>query len=142
MISPGVLNRLRGSVKFNDYASLNVSASYLAKEGIGLTFQGDIVDSFEAMAGVVQSPQPYILAIADISLVRSQSLATQFKTQWELNALLGDMKLYTDSSTFGDFSLYNVAIASVKDMKFAGGEPGVIVSLKGTYFVNSSMWDS
>ncbi|ENA9695568.1 hypothetical protein ABG299_001059 [Salmonella enterica subsp. enterica] len=142
MISAGVLNRVRASVKFNDYPSLNVSASYLAKEGVEIGFQGNIVQPLEAMAGVVQSPQPYILAAAKIHLLRSQSLASQFKTQWEDNAIVGDVRLYTDSSTFGEFDLSNTAITSVADMTFAGGDPGVVITLTGTYFVNSSMWDS
>lgn len=141
MIRPGVLNRVRASAKFTDYPQLNVSASYLAKEGIEITFQGNIVEPLPAMTGVVQSPQPYVLAQVKIHLLRSQALASQYKTQIELDAILGDVRLYTDSSTFGEFDLVNTAITSVGDMTFAGGDPGVVITLTGTYYVNSSMWD-
>lgn len=141
MIKPGVLNRVRASAKFTDYPQLNVSASYLAKEGVEITFQGNIVEPLPAMTGVVQSPQPYVLAQAKIHLLRSQALAAQYKTQIELDAILGDVRLYTDSSTFGEFDMVNTAITSVGDMTFAGGDPGVVITLTGTYYVNSSMWD-
>ncbi|QBY43974.1 hypothetical protein QE197_10905 [Arsenophonus nasoniae] len=142
MINPGVLNRVRGSVKFVDYPQLNVSASYLAQEGIELLFQGNFVDSLPVMAGVVQSPQPYILLGVRIHLVRSQELASIYKKQSELNCLLGDIRLYTDSTKYGDFDLINTALNNVADMTFNGTDPGVVITLTGTYFVNSSMWDA
>lgn len=141
MIKPGVLNRVRASAKFTDFPQLNVSASYLAKEGVEISFQGNIVEPLPAMTGVVQSPQPYVLAQAKLHLLRSQALAAQYKTQIELDAILGDVRLYTDSSTLGEFDLVNTAITSVGDMTFAGGDPGVVITLTGTYYVNSSMWD-
>ncbi|THD41928.1 hypothetical protein ERD95_23270 [Enterobacteriaceae bacterium ML5] len=141
MIKPGVLNRVRASAKFTDYPQLNVSASYLAKEGVEIAFQGNIVEPLPAMTGVVQSPQPYVLVQAKLHLLRSQALTAQYKTQIELDAILGDVRLYTDSSTFGEFDMVNTAITSVGDMTFAGGDPGVVITLTGTYYVNSAMWD-
>jgi hypothetical protein len=141
MISPGVLNRVRASAKFTQHPELNVSASYLAKEGVELVFQGELVQPLPAMTGVVQSPQPYIQVQAKIHLLRSQALGAQYKKQWEVDALLGDVRLYTDSSTFGEFDMTNSAITNVGDMNFAGGDPGVVLTITGTYFVNSAMWD-
>lgn len=141
MINPGVLNRVRGSVKYTDFPQLNVSASYLAREGIELTFSGDLVDSLPAMTGVVQSPQPFIQLSARIHLVRSQALANIYKQQWQTNSLLGNVRLYTDSSNFGDFDLFNVALNNVADMSVNGTDPAVIVTIAGTYYINSSLWD-
>lgn len=140
-ISPGTLNRVRATVKFTDHPELNVSASYLAKEGVEIGFQGNIVEPLPAMAGVVQSPQPYLLSAVKIHLLRSQALASVYKTQLEKNGVVGDIRLYTDSKTFGEFDLFNVSITSVGDMTFAGGDPGVVITLTGTYYVNSDMWD-
>lgn len=141
MIKPGVLNRVRASVKFTDVPELNVSASYLAKEGIEITFQGNIVEPLPTMTGVVQSPQPYMMAQARIHMVRSQALATQFKARYEKNGVLGDCRLYTDSSTFGDFDLSSASITSCGDMTFAGGDPGLLITLTGIYYTNSDMWE-
>jgi len=141
MISPGVLNRVRASAKFTQHPELNVSASYLAKEGVELVFQGTLVEPLPAMTGVVQSPQPYIQVQAKVHLLRSQALGAQYKAQWEVDALLGDVRLYTDSSVFGEFDMTNSAITNVGDMTFSGGDPGVVITITGTYYVNSSMWD-
>lgn len=141
MISAGVLNKVRGAIKFTSHPELNVSASYLAKEGIGLIFQGNIVNFLPVLTGVVQSPEPYIIMQATVNLVRSQALATQFRKQWELNAAIGDAMVYSDSPTFGDFSLLNTGITNVRDMNFAGGDPGVALTITGTYYVNSEMWE-
>ncbi|MGN5574430.1 hypothetical protein [Enterobacter kobei] len=141
MINPGVLNRVRASVKFNDFPGLNVSASYLAKEGVELSFQGNMTDFLPAMTGAVQSPQPYMIMQARVHLLRSQALSTQYKAQWELNSAIGDAKVYSDSTTFGDFELFNTAITNVQDMTFAGGDPGVVITITGTYYINSEMWN-
>ncbi|MBP2171008.1 hypothetical protein J2125_004200 [Erwinia toletana] len=141
MISPGVLNRVRASAKFTDHPELNVSASSLAKEGVEITFQGNIVEALPAMTGIVQSPQPYVLVQAKIHLLRSQAMAARYKKQIENDGLIGDVRLYTDSSTFGEFDMANTAITSVGDMTFAGGDPGVVITLTGTYYINSALWE-
>lgn len=141
MIPVGVLNRVRASIKFTDHPELNVSASYLAKEGVELTFQGNMTDFLPAMTGAVQSPQPYMLMQAKVHLLRSQALGAQYKEQWEKNTAIGDAKVFSDSSTFGDFEVMNTAITSVQDMSFAGGQPGVAITITGTYYINYEMWD-
>lgn len=140
-VPQGVLNRVRTSVKFSDYPSLNVSASYLAKEAADISFQGNVVEPLPALTGVVQSPQPYIMVQAKIHLLRSQALGQQFKKQIELNGLVGNCRLYTDSSTLGDFDLFNAAITNVADMTFNGSDPGFVITITGTYKVNSDMWN-
>lgn len=140
MISVGVLNRVRASVKFTDHSELNVSASYLAREGVEISVQGNFTEFLPAMTGAVQSTQPYVIIQARVHLVRSQALAAQYKKQWETNSAIGDAKLYTDSSTFGDFELTNAAITNIQDMSFAGNEPGVVLTITGTYYVNADMW--
>lgn len=141
MIPVGVLNRVRASIKFTDHSELNISASYLAKQGVELIFQGNMTDFLPAMTGAVQSPQPYLIMQAKAHLLRSQALGAQFKTQWELNTALGNAKVYSDSSVFGDFEVLNTAITNVADMNFAGGEPGVAITITGTYYINSEMWE-
>lgn len=140
-VPQGVLNRVRTSVKFTDYPTLNVSASYLAKEAADIDFQGSVVEPLPALTGVVQSPQPYIMVLVRIHLLRSQSLGAQFKSQLELNGLVGNCRLYTDSSMLGEFDLTNTAITNVGNMTFNGTDPGFVITLTGTYKVNSDMWN-
>jgi hypothetical protein len=141
MIPVGVLNRVRASIKFSDHPELNVAASYLAKEGVELVFQGNMTDFLPVMTGAVQSPQPFMILQSKVHLVRSQALGAQYKVQWELDTAIGDAKVYSDSSVFGDFEIFNTAITNVQDMSFAGGQPGVAITITGTYYINSAMWD-
>ncbi|GCK30400.1 hypothetical protein BvCmsB39A_00419 [Escherichia coli] len=99
MIPVGTLNRVRASVKFTSHSELNVSASFLAKEGVELSFQGNITEFLPAMTGAVQSPQPYMILQARVHLLRSQALGKQFKAQWEKNATIGDAKVYKGYDT-------------------------------------------
>lgn len=50
MIPVGTLNRVRASVKFTSHSELNVSASFLAKEGVELSFQGNITEFLPSRA--------------------------------------------------------------------------------------------
>lgn len=141
MISPGVLNRVRGSVKVTDAPELNVSAQNLAREAIELVFGGNVVEPLPALTGVVQSPQPYMVCQAVIYLLRTQALGNSYKARWQTNGIIGDIKVYSDSTTFGDFELTNCAITNVGNISLAGGQPGVAITITGTYYVNNDMWD-
>lgn len=141
MVPPGNLNRVRGSVKVTNAPELNISAQNLAREAIELTFSGNLVEPIPALTGVVQSPQPYMVAGVRIYLLRTQALGQQYKQRWQTNGIIGDLKVFSDSSTFGDFELSNCAITNVGDMSFAGGQPGVVITITGTYYVNNDMWD-
>jgi len=140
-VAPGVLNRVRGSVKVTDAPELNIAAQNLAREAIEMTFAGNVVEPIAALTGVVQSPQPYLQAAVRIYLLRTQTLGQQYKSRWEANGIIGDIRIFSDSATFGDFELTNCAITNVGDMSFAGGQPGVVITLTGTYYVNNDMWD-
>lgn len=141
MINPGILNRIRGSVKVTASPELNVSAQNLGREAIEFTLGGNIVEPLPVLTGVVQSPQPYIQATIRMYVLRTQSIGNQYKKRWEDNGILGDIKVYSDSSTFGDFEIYNAAITNCADMSFAGGQAGVAITITGTYYVNNSLWD-
>lgn len=140
-IPNGTLNKVRASIKFVDHPELNVSASYLGKQGIIISPQGNMTESLPVMTGVVQSPQPYQIVTAKFQLVRSMPLAAQFKKQWESNTIIGDAMFYSDSTQFGDFEVFNAAITSVMDISSGSDQPGVDITITGTYYINSEMWD-
>src|SRR5262249_4137174 len=86
---PGVLNRLRASVVFQDFPELNVISSFLTTEGIRLALEGNATDLLPAMVSLVSSPAPYLAASMTMSLVRSSTLAELYKLQFEDNTLMG-----------------------------------------------------
>lgn len=142
LIQQGTLNRLRGSVVYALYPYLNVTAPYLAKEGISIGFEGDTSQLLGTMTGAVTSPEPYIMGNVTMHLLRSQSLSNSYKTQIESFTTLGSVDIITDSDTLSNFSLENCVLQAIRDVTFDGNQPGFIVNLKGVYNINSTMFAS
>jgi hypothetical protein len=141
LVPQGVLNKVRASIKFVQYPELNITASFLTQDAIDIQFQGDAGVLLPTMTGGVSSPNPYQMINMQIHMVRSQGMAQLFKNQIELDTLLGDAKVYSDSSTLGDFSIRSATIRSAGDVSFSGRDPAFLVSVFGIYDVNSAMWE-
>lgn len=140
-VPQGVLNKVRASIKFVQYPELNITASFLTQDAIDIQFQGDAGVLLPTMTGGVSSPNPYQMIMLQIHLVRSQGMAQLFKNQIERDTLLGDAKVYSDSSTLGDFAIRSTTIRSAGDLNLAGRDPAFLVSIFGIYDVNSAMWE-
>lgn len=139
-IDQGVLNLLRGSFSSVNFPELNVIAGNMGKKMITLTLSGSASIVIDTATGVVQSPQPYLKAMAKIPMLKSQSLADAWKSQMEDNALLGDCSIVTDASTLSDYILSNCAIESVDALDFSGSNADYTVTVSGIYYINSSLW--
>jgi hypothetical protein len=142
LVDQGVLNRIRASVVFPTQPQLNVTSSYLAKEGIRLALEGNATDYFGTMTGAVPSPAPYQLITLTINLIKSQPLSNVYKAQFELNTLIGAATVRPDATTLGLYQLYGVVLETVREMTFAGEDPIWSVSCRGYYLVNSFMFDT
>lgn len=140
MIQQGTLNRLRGSANYATHPELNVTASYLGKAGITLQLEGESTDMIPAMAGVVTSPAPYMMATLVINLLKTQGLAGVYKAQMENTCLIGDFVVTSDATTLPTYYISNGAIESVKEMTFNGEDAGWAVTIKGTYYINNALW--
>lgn len=141
LISQGTLNRLRGSVVWASFDSLNITAPYLGKGGISLGFGGDSTVFIDTMTGAVTSPEPYIRAQLRIELLKTQSLADAFKTQMETNSILGDCTVRPDSAALSPYQLTNCAIEGVADLQFNGEVAGYAIRISGYYNINSALFD-
>jgi hypothetical protein len=125
----------------NDYPGLNVTSSYLGKEGMTISFDGVVTTPIETMTGVVQSPEPYQRTSTLIHLLKPQALANAWKEQIELNSLIGDGTLRTDAKPFGVFTLSNCSITQISPVKIDGTSAEYAITLSGIYFINSSLWN-
>lgn len=137
---PGVLNRLRASVTFNNYPQLNVTSGFLTTEGIRLALEGNATDLLPAMVSLVSSPAPYLSASLTMSLVRSATLAQIYKQQIEDTTLVGLVTIWPDTDVLNPFILNNVALESVREMAFAGMEAAMVVTARGYYNVNTGFF--
>jgi hypothetical protein len=140
LIDQGVLNRLRGSVVFSGFPSLQITAPYLGKAGIRLALEGESVLFIPTMTGAVTSPEPYLMVSLSMNLIKTQPLADAFKKQMESNSLLGPATVRPDSSALSPYDLINTAIESVRELNFSGVDADYLVVIKGYYSVNSSLF--
>ena len=140
LVDQGTLNRLRGSVVWSDFPTLNVTAAYLGQEAIRLALEGEATQYIDTMTGAVSSPQPYRLASLTLHLLRTQPLADLYKKQEEQSALLGSGTVRPDASPLSPYPLINCAIQGVTDLPFAGQDPGYAVRIRGYYNINAALW--
>lgn len=142
LIDTGVLNRLRGAVVWTNFPGLNVTASFLDKEGIRLALEGEASTQHAVMAGIVQSPEPYLPISVTINLLKTQTLSDLYKSQMEANSLIGPGTVFPDVSTgLSPYQLLNMSIQSTPDLSFAGDSPRYSVVCKGYYVINNALWN-
>lgn len=141
LVDQGTLNRIRGSVVFANFPTLNVTAAFLGKGGISVALQGESTLFVPTMTGAVTSPEPYMIANITLHLLKTQQLAALYKARLELDARLGPAQVIPDTTAFPNYDFFNTAIASVREMSMAGDDAGYVVSVHGYYNVNSSLWN-
>lgn len=141
-VPQGTLNKVRASVVFTNFPTLNITASNLGKAGISLGFTGNYAELIGTMTGTVPSPEPYVQAELTINMLKTQGLSDQYKTQLETNTVIGDLVVVPDASTLSNYPLSNCAIMSVRELVFNGTEPTLVVVIQGSYFVNNDLWAS
>ncbi|MDR8091092.1 hypothetical protein [Burkholderia gladioli] len=136
----GNLNRLSAHVVFNQFPSLNVVPENLAKAGVSIEPQGNVVTQIDAMTGMINSPEPYVAVHLSIALNKTSPVADLFKQQIQQFAVVGDVDVYTDSSALSKYTLRNVSIMNQGTVSTAGTDGTFNVTLAGTWFVNDGLW--
>jgi hypothetical protein len=141
LVNQGVLNKLRGSVSVIDLPQLNATAPYLGEDGITLAFEGDASGYIGTMTGAVPSPNPYQMATVTLHLLKTQDLGNQWKLQQESDTTIGDVVVTTDAATLESYYLSNCTIKGVSELSLAGKDPGYVVTVQGTYYINSGLFN-
>lgn len=141
LVAQGTLNRLRASIIWNSFPSLNITAPFLGRAGISFALEGNTTVFLPTMTGAVTSQEPYLMFTAAVSLIKAQSFSDLYKQQWENSAQLGDGTIRPDASTLSPFPIINCAIESVGPMSFNGEDAGIGISIRGYYLINQSLWN-
>jgi hypothetical protein len=140
LISQGTLSRVRPSVVWNNFSTLNITAPYLGKGGIKFTPQGEAVQYFPTMTGAVTSMEPYMMCEVIAVLLKSQALANTYKNQMETNSLLGDGTVRPDATPLAPYSVVNCSIKTFHELDFSGQGPDFVIVFGGYYLINSSLF--
>jgi hypothetical protein len=140
-VNPGTLNLLLASVSVPNLTALNVTAPFLTRAGIDVSFNGQSTVMIEAMVGAVTSPMPYMMASVSINLLKTNGIAQAYKNQMELSTLIGPITVRPDvSSGLGPYTFQNCAIEGVSPMTLNGSVASWTVSITGTYYLNSTLF--
>jgi hypothetical protein len=143
LIDQGTLNRLVAAIVVPNATELNVTPSFLGPEGIGLNLEGEAGLTLPTLTGTVTSPQPFQLTTVTVNLLRTQPLAAVYKARMESDTRIGPFDVIPDlppGEGIGRYQILNGQITSVRELRFAGQDPGWIVTLRGYYLVNSALW--
>lgn len=141
----GTLNRLVASATFPSFPQLNVTPPFLGRRAIRFTPETDIVTFINVLTGMVTSPEPYIGVTFALHLVKTQSLANVWQAQWGITGLLGDCTIRPDvpaaAGGLQPFDLSNCGILRIGDMGFDGADESLMITCRGTYYVNNNLWN-
>lgn len=141
IVDQGSLNLLRASVVVSAFPTLNITAPYVHKNGIKLSFQGESVIYDQTLVGAVTSQQPYMIAEAEVPLLKSQALANLYKQQMETNSLLGNVTLRGDAVPLSVYQLSNCSIRSMRPLDFSGQHAEYTIILAGIYYINANLFN-
>lgn len=143
-IPQGNLNRIKASLIWITYPSLNINPSFLGQEGLSLTFEGSATGRLPTMTGVVNSPEAYQGVVVRANLLKTQSLSAQYEAQRQLDSVLGDCTLRPDTQINGGlqpYSLLNMSIDNVEPLSLNGTSAGFMITFGGYMLINQSLWN-
>jgi len=139
-LAAGPLNRVRCSVVITSTPTLNISSQFMGKSFAHIEFEGDFVQQIEVGTGVVNSPEPYVMATITVGLLRSQGLSAAWLSQSQDTGVLGDVTIHSDTSVWPAIALSDTVIKSISPGAFDGTDPVVRLTLRGTFNINSALW--
>lgn len=141
LIPQGFLNRVRGSMTVTDNPALNVTASYLGKDGISLRPDGAATDIIATMTGTIGSQAPYQQATVTVHLLKTQALAVSYQNQFINDTALGEVVVTPDATPFNAITLHNCYLVNFNELTFSGADAGYVVTITGYLITNNKMWD-
>ena len=125
LVPQGFLNRVRGALSVTDVPALNVTASYLGKDGISMRPDNAATDIIPTMTGTVGSQTPYQQVTVTVHLLKTQGLGASYQQRFATDTALGEVVITPDASTFGNFN---------------GMDAGYVVTIGGYLTTNDNMW--
>lgn len=140
LIQQGTLNKVRASVIVPGNSSLNITAAYMGKNFVTVSLEGDFTKLIGTATGAVTSPEPYVEGTISVGILRTQSLASNWRSQWENNGVIGGVSVFPDTAAFGEIDFHDCVIQHFDPNAWDGEDPVSRLTIKGLYFINNAMW--
>ncbi|MGC2161708.1 MAG: hypothetical protein WA634_07370 [Silvibacterium sp.] len=143
-INLGQLNRLAASVTVQSNALLTVTPPFLAEGALRLAPEGNFTDFIDVLTGMVPSPVPYIALTVHMPLLKTLPLCALYQAQFQTNTVLGAVTVRPDvsrgSGGLQPFDIQNCGLMNFSELDFGGKQAAFVVSIRGTWYANSSLW--
>jgi len=140
LVPQGTLNRALTSVSVTNIPALNVTSGFFGTKVARITFDGNTSDYIGTLTGAVPSPRFYQIVTCTMYLNKSQGLSSLWEDQRQIDSSIGDVTIVTDSPTLGGYYLVNCILENVSDLDLTGDSNDYPVTIKGTYYVNASLF--
>lgn len=138
----GNLNRVSTHLVVASFPALSVNASFMGKSMVKVTLDSPFVQQLPTATNLVNSPEPFVMGHMTVALLRSQTLANLWITQAQVQATIGTVQIFSDSTVFSAITVLNCSITDIDPGAFDGTDPVVSVTVSGAFPVNSTMWGS
>lgn len=139
-VQQGTLNRVRVSVIPAAFPALSIPSSYMGKRFATFRPEGDFVHQAETGTGVVNSPEPYVMAVIEVNLLRTLALTEAWISQFQNTAIIGDVTIHSDTAAFPPRTIHNSIIRTIQPGQFDGVDPVAMLVLRGVWYGNESLW--
>jgi len=136
----GTLNRVRCSVIPSAFPSLAIASYNMGKRFATFRPDEDFVHQAQTGTGVVNSPEPYVMATIEVHLLRTQGLTEAWINQAKQTGIIGDVTIHSDTSAFPSRTISNSVIRMLQPGAFDGVDPVAVLSLHGVWYVNNNLW--
>lgn len=140
LVANGILNRVLTHITFASYPALNIGAQNMGSTYAHLNFEGDFTQQPEVAVGVVNSPEPFVMASISTQILRTQPLGAAWLSQVSLYTVLGVVNVYPDSPAFPNITISDVVVRTFNTEAFDGRNPAIDLVLRGVYYPNNSLW--
>ncbi|RTO96814.1 hypothetical protein [Enterobacter roggenkampii] len=140
LVPQGFLNRVRGAVSVTDFPELNVTASYLSKDGISLRPDNAATDIIGTMTGTVGSQATYQQVTLTVHVLKTQGLAASYQRKFATDTSLGELVVTPDATTFDNYTLLNSYLLNFNELPFNGTSAEFVITIGGYITVNDNLW--
>ena len=141
LINLGTLNRVRASVVFPSFTSLNITSSQMGRRFVSLMFDEDFVQQIQQGVGIINSPEPYVMATVTCDVLRTLPLAQAFISQLEQTAVLGPVYVHSDTSAFPKRTVYNASVLKADPGAYDGVNGVLALTIRGVFYPNNTLWN-
>lgn len=137
----GNLNRVRASVVLPSYTALTIYSYNMGRRFVSLVYDDDFVQQIQQGVGIINSPEPYVMATITCDVLRTLPLAQAWMTQIAATAVVGTVKVHSDTSAFVPTTIYKASVIKADPGAFDGVNGVLALTIRGIFYPNEDLWN-